>query len=46
MIKAFVFDAYGTLYDTQSVAEAIASAFPRYGDYITQTWRMKPLEYS
>jgi 2-haloacid dehalogenase len=46
MIKAFVFDAYGTLYDTQSVAGAIASAFPRYGDYITQTWRMKQLEYS
>jgi 2-haloacid dehalogenase len=46
MIKAFVFDAYGTLYDTQSVAAAIASTFPRYGDYITQTWRIKQLEYS
>lgn len=46
MIKAFVFDAYGTLYDTQSVTAAVASVFPHYGDYITQTWRIKQLEYS
>lgn len=46
MIKAFVFDAYGTLYDTQSVADLTNSAFPGYGDYITQTWRLKQLEYS
>lgn len=46
MIKAFVFDAYGTIYDTQSVADVTNSAFPGYGDYITQTWRMKQLEYS
>ena len=45
-IKAVVFDAYGTLYDVQSVAEITEDAFPGYGDIITQTWRIKQLEYS
>ena len=45
-IKAFVFDAYGTLYDVQSVSHAVNAAFPGYGEYITQIWRLKQLEYS
>jgi 2-haloacid dehalogenase len=45
-IKALVFDAYGTLYDVQSVARVIDSAFPRHSEYITQVWRLKQLEYS
>src|SRR3569623_3596461 len=45
-IKAFVFDAYGTLYDTHSVATVTEEAFPCYGDLITQIRRMKQLEYS
>jgi len=45
-IKAIVFDAYGTLYDVQSVAEITEDAFPGYGDIITQVWRIKQLEYS
>lgn len=45
-IKAVVFDAYGTLYDIQSVAETTEQAFPGYGDMITQIWRIKQLEYS
>jgi 2-haloacid dehalogenase len=45
-IKAFVFDAYGTLYDVQSVAAATEAAFPGHGDYITQIWRLKQLEYA
>lgn len=45
-IKAFVFDAYGTLYDVQSVSAVTDKAFPGYGDYITQVWRMKQLEYT
>jgi len=45
-IKAFVFDAYGTLYDIQSVATVTEEAFPGYGDLITQIWRMKQLEYT
>ena len=46
MIKAVVFDAYGTLYDVQSVAEITEEAFPGYGEMITQIWRIKQLEYS
>lgn len=45
-IKAVVFDAYGTLYDVQSVADVTDDAFPGYGDIITQVWRIKQLEYS
>ncbi len=45
-IKAFVFDAYGTLYDVQSVAAETEAAFPGHGETITQIWRMKQLEYT
>ena len=45
-IKAVVFDAYGTLYDVQSVADVTEDAFPGYGDIITQVWRIKQLEYT
>jgi 2-haloacid dehalogenase len=45
-IKAFVFDAYGTLYDVQSIGAATEAAFPGHGDYITQVWRLKQLEYT
>jgi 2-haloacid dehalogenase len=45
-IKAVVFDAYGTLYDIQSVAAVTEDAFPGYGEIITQIWRIKQLEYS
>jgi len=45
-IKAVVFDAYGTLYDVQSVAAVTEEAFPGYGEMITQVWRIKQLEYT
>ena len=45
-IKAVVFDAYGTLYDIQSVAAVTEDAFPGYGEVITQVWRIKQLEYT
>jgi 2-haloacid dehalogenase len=45
-IKAVVFDAYGTLYDVQSVAAVTEETFPGYGEIITQIWRIKQLEYS
>jgi 2-haloacid dehalogenase len=45
-IKAVVFDAYGTLYDIQSVAAITDEAFPGYGEIITQIWRIKQLEYT
>jgi 2-haloacid dehalogenase len=46
VIKAVVFDAYGTLYDVQSVAAVTEQTFPGYGEIITQVWRIKQLEYS
>ena len=45
-IKAVVFDAYGTLYDIQSVASVTEESFPGYGEIITQIWRIKQLEYT
>ncbi len=45
-IKAVVFDAYGTLFDIQSVAAVTEAAFPGYGEIITQVWRIKQLEYT
>lgn len=45
-IKALVFDAYGTLYDVQTVSAVTDKAFPGYGEYVTQVWRMKQLEYT
>ena len=45
-IKAVVFDAYGTLYDIQSIAAITDEAFPGYGEIITQIWRLKQLEYT
>ncbi len=45
-IKAIVFDAYGTLYDIQSVASVTEQSFPGYGEIITQVWRIKQLEYT
>ncbi len=45
-IRAVVFDAYGTLYDVQSVASVTERAFPGHGEIITQVWRIKQLEYS
>jgi 2-haloacid dehalogenase len=45
-IKVVVFDAYGTLYDVQSVSGAVSTAFQGHGAYITQVWRLKQLEYT
>jgi 2-haloacid dehalogenase len=45
-VEAIVFDAYGTLFDVQSVAAVTDAAFPGHGAFITQLWRLKQLEYS
>ena len=45
-IRAFVFDAYGTLYDIQSVLARVERACPGQGALITQLWRLKQLEYT
>jgi len=40
-IRAFVFDAYGTLYDVQSVLASVERACPGRGALVTQLWRLK-----
>ncbi len=45
-IRSIVFDAYGTLYNVQSVERVIDAAFPGHGEFITQLWRLKQLEYT
>ena len=44
--EAFVFDAYGTLYDVYSVAARCESCFPGKGAQLSQLWRTKQLEYT
>ncbi|SDJ10198.1 haloacid dehalogenase type II [Salimicrobium halophilum] len=45
MVKALVFDAYGTLFDVHSVREKCNEWFPEQGEAISQTWREKQLNY-
>jgi 2-haloacid dehalogenase len=44
--KAFVFDAYGTLFDVRSVLARCEEVFPGYGDALTTLWRTRQLEYT
>ena len=46
MIKAVVFDAYGTLYDVHSVMQKCEEIYPGKGATISQIWRQKQLEYT
>jgi 2-haloacid dehalogenase len=46
MIRALVFDAYGTLYDVQSVRSLATKLCGDRGELITQIWRLKQLEYT
>ena len=45
-IEAFVFDAYGTLFDVHSVAALAESLAPGRGSALSQLWRAKQLEYT
>lgn len=45
-IRALVFDAYGTLYDVQSVLAKAEALCPGRGELISQVWRLKQLEYT
>jgi 2-haloacid dehalogenase len=45
-IRVVVFDAYGTLFDTHSVAPVCEEAFPEWGMKLSQLWRAKQLEYT
>ena len=46
LIDALVFDAYGTLFDTQSVAATVERLFPGRGTALADLWRAKQLEYT
>jgi 2-haloacid dehalogenase len=46
MIKALVFDAYGTLFDVRSVLARCEEVFPGHGANLTTLWRTKQLEYT
>ncbi|HWA38571.1 MAG TPA: haloacid dehalogenase type II [Burkholderiales bacterium] len=46
MPQAWVFDAYGTLYDVHSVARACDACWPGRGAQLSQLWRAKQLEYT
>ena len=43
---AFVFDAYGTLFDVQSVSALAEELAPRQGHALAQAWRAKQVEYT
>jgi 2-haloacid dehalogenase len=44
--QAFVFDAYGTLYDVHSVAARCEANWPGKGAQLSLLWRAKQLEYT
>ena len=44
--KAFVFDAYGTLFDVHSVVDQAERRFPGHGAALSRLWRQKQLEYT
>jgi 2-haloacid dehalogenase len=45
-IRAFAFDAYGTLFDVLSVTSLCEQLFPGQGAALAQLWRVKQLQYS
>jgi 2-haloacid dehalogenase len=45
-MEAFVFDAYGTLYDVHSVVSRCEACWPGKGAQLSQLWRAKQLEYT
>lgn len=46
MIKAIVFDAYGTLFDVNSVGALAEQLFPGKGAELTALWRERQIDYS
>lgn len=45
MPRAFIFDAYGTLFDVHSVQQRCEGFWPGKGLHLSQLWRAKQLEY-
>ena len=46
MIKAVVFDAYGTLFDVYSISALAERLYPTHGAAISTLWRDKQIEYT
>ena len=46
MIKAVVFDAYGTLFDVYSISALAERLYPTHGTAISALWRDKQIEYT
>jgi 2-haloacid dehalogenase len=46
ILRALVFDAYGTLFDVHSVIELCDQLWPGKGNALSQLWRAKQLEYT
>ncbi|GAB4043126.1 MAG: haloacid dehalogenase type II [Rubrivivax sp.] len=46
MVRAVLFDAYGTLFDVYSVGLLAEQLFPGHGERLAQLWRDKQIEYS
>jgi 2-haloacid dehalogenase len=46
VVKALVFDAYGTLFDVHSVMTLTNEMFPGRGEAVSQLWRSRQLEYT
>lgn len=46
MIKAVVFDAYGTLFDVYSIGALAEELFPGRGSELAALWRDKQIEYT
>jgi 2-haloacid dehalogenase len=46
VVKAYVFDAYGTLFDVHSVGGLAERLAPGHGGAISSLWRAKQLEYT
>ncbi|MGE3992803.1 haloacid dehalogenase type II [Pseudorhodoplanes sp.] len=46
MIKAVLFDAYGTLFDVYSIKALANDIFPGHGTALATSWRDKQIEYT
>ncbi|MEO8537657.1 MAG: haloacid dehalogenase type II [Betaproteobacteria bacterium] len=45
-LRAYVFDAYGTLFDVHSIMSLAESLAPGQGAMLSQVWRTKQLQYT
>jgi 2-haloacid dehalogenase len=46
MVKAVLFDAYGTLFDVYSIGDLADIIFPGHGHELAACWREKQMEYT